>query len=213
MFCPGCSAESPDGAKFCKSCGMNLTVVTQVLSTGPASVDPIKDREYKKARKKISDGIQGAAVGFALIAVAGLVYLFFPKERVWYGVSLIAALAGMIGFFRSVGNILDAKVGPKLLDSPLPARGTGPLTGPLKNPTGTGSIGNPSKRLPSEPIKDSGPREGQKMQSVGKPDRPIANPNSPQPLSAPRVGTGRVARESIGQDRLTSDDLFSKLRN
>src|SRR5256886_4127486 len=32
MFCPSCSTQSIEGAKFCKSCGMNLTIITQAIS-------------------------------------------------------------------------------------------------------------------------------------------------------------------------------------
>jgi hypothetical protein len=211
MFCPGCSAESPDGAKFCKSCGMNLTVVTNVLSGGPASVDPIRDREYKRARKKISDGIQGSAVGLALLAGAVLIYVFLPKDKLWYGLSLAAALAGMIVFFRSLGNILDAKVGPRFVDPSLKPRATGPLTGPLRQPTAP-AVGS-SKRLPAEVSRALPEREAAKSQSIAKADKPIARANALQPPTPMRTGTGRAFTEKTQPDKLTSDDLMSKLRN
>jgi hypothetical protein len=211
MFCPGCSAESPDGAKFCKSCGMNLTVVTNVLSGGPTSVDPIRDREYKRARKKISDGIQGSAVGLALIAGAVLIYVFLPKDKLWYGLSLAAALAGMIVFFRSLGNILDAKVGPRFVDPSLQPRATGPLTGPLRQPT-VPAVSS-SKRLPAEVSRALPEREAAKSQSIAKAAKPIPKANTLQPPTPMRTGTGRAFTERPGPDKLTSDDLMSKLRN
>jgi hypothetical protein len=59
MYCPGCSTQANDGAKFCKSCGLNLSVITQALNGGMVVSDPIRDREFKRARKQISDGIHG----------------------------------------------------------------------------------------------------------------------------------------------------------
>ena len=67
MYCPGCSTQAAEGAKFCKSCGMNLSVVTQALSGGVSVSDPLRDREFKRARKQVSDGIQGLAIGSAVI--------------------------------------------------------------------------------------------------------------------------------------------------
>jgi hypothetical protein len=210
MFCPGCSAASPDGAKFCKSCGMNLTVVTQAVSGSSASVDPIREREYKRARKKISDGIQGAAAGCALTAVAAAVYLFLPGEKLWYGIALAIALAGIVGFFRGVGHIFDAKVGHKLLGAAPQARGTGPLTGPLPSQAASGRT---SKGLSAEPSRPAPQREADKRQV---PARPVAagNPKPLQGAVSPVPRTGRISGERPGFDSLAGDDdLMAKLRN
>lgn len=211
MFCPGCSAASPDGAKFCKSCGMNLTVVTQAVSGSSASVDPIREREYKRARKKISDGIQGAAAGFALTAVAVGVYLFLPGEKLWYGIALAIALAGIVGFFRGVGHILDAKVGHKLLGATPQVRGTGPLTGPLAQQAAAGR--NSGKVLAAEASRPAAQREADKRQV---PARPAAGANVKPPQGAvpPVPRTGRISGEHAGFDSLAGeDDLMAKLRN
>src|SRR5215469_5648661 len=150
MFCPTCSTEAADGAKFCKTCGLNLTIVTQALSGGVIAADPMRDHEYKRARKSISDGIQGIAVGAALLAAAALSYFLLPKETVVYVLSLAAALGGLVTFFRSLGHIVDAKVGPKLIDPALRNRATGPLSGAAAGPAfPVGS--SQSRRLSPEP--------------------------------------------------------------
>src|SRR5712692_4343541 len=129
MYCPTCSTHSSDGLKFCKSCGMNLSVVTQALNGGVVAVsDPLRDREFKRARKQISDGIHGSAVGAALLVAAALPYFLIPNTPWMYTVSLLLALGGIVKLFRGVGSIIDAKVGPKLLDPALQPRGTGSLT-------------------------------------------------------------------------------------
>jgi hypothetical protein len=209
MFCPGCSMASPDGAKFCKSCGMNLTVVSHALSGGGAATDPIREREYKRARKKISDGIQGSAIGLALMAAALLIYFFLAKDKFWYALSLALALAGLIGFFRSLGHIIDAKVGPKLLDPSLQPRASGPLSGPLPQ------AANLSKRLPAEIANAIPAREPRKSQVLNKADDPKPNAVQAPPVSgSSRPPTTRISREPGQFDRLgKDDDLMSKLRN
>lgn len=128
MYCPSCSTQAIEGAKFCKSCGMNLGVVTQALNGGVTVTDPLRDREYKRARKQISDGIHGFAVGGAFLAGAALTYFLVPRNSYVYALALGLALFGIIKIFRSVGSIIDARVGPKLLDPALQPRGTGGLS-------------------------------------------------------------------------------------
>jgi len=212
MFCPGCSNASADGAKFCKSCGMNLTSVSQALSGGPATVDPFRDREYKRARKKISDGIQSAAAGLALVAVAAGIYLFLPKEKLWYGLSLVIALVGLIGFFRGLGHVLDAKVGQKLVDPALKPRATGTLSNSVLQ---TASISNPSKRVSPEAAKSAAKPDAQKRPVAKRPEKSVPNMNPATPVNPARQGTGRISGERPGLDRLSAadEDLMSKLRN
>ncbi|HYP25119.1 MAG TPA: hypothetical protein VE262_00235 [Blastocatellia bacterium] len=210
MFCPGCSTQAMEGAKFCKACGMNLGVISQALNGGVVISDPVRDREYKRARKQISDGIQGSAIGAALLVAATLAYFLLPRNTYVYVLCLGLGLAGVIQLFRSIAAIIDAKVGPKLLDPALQPRATGNLSstaisqGPPVNvrasqrltadPPGLGRTG----ALGTRPV---GERQG------------VATPPAP-PESSPRPGTGRVNREhSSSLKGFDKDDLLSKLRN
>jgi hypothetical protein len=202
MYCPTCSTHSIDGAKFCKSCGMNLSVVTQALNGGVVISDPIRDREFKRARKQISDGIHGSAIGAALLVAAALSYFLIPKTPWLYTFSLLFALGGIIKLFRSIASIIDAKVGPKLLDPALQARATGGL--------------NNGQALPS------GVRASQRL-SAGQPvhTRAISTegeagvPSEPGLDNFARPSTGRINREHSSPLRAfdKDDDLMSKLRN
>jgi hypothetical protein len=133
--------------KFCKSCGMNLSAITQALNGGVVVSDPLRDREFKRTRKQISDGIHGSAVGAALLVAAALPYILIPKTPWVYTVSLLLALGGIVKLFRGVGSILDAKVGPKLVDPALQPRGTGGLNNGQGLPAGV----RPSQRLTVPP--------------------------------------------------------------
>src|ERR1051325_6504832 len=145
MYCPGCSTQSIEGAKFCKSCGMNLNVIIQALNGGVIISDPARDREFKRARKQISDGIQGSAIGAAILVAAALSYFLIPRSSWVYVVSLTLALAGIIMLFRSIARIIDAKIGPKLLDPALQPRARGGLSTP--SPQHSAAPERPSQRL------------------------------------------------------------------
>ena len=218
MFCPSCSTQAHEGAKFCKACGINLNVITQALSGGVAISDPLRDREFKRARKQITDGIHGTAVGAALLISAALPYVLMklndmPVNTYVYALSLAFALAGIVKLFRSIGSIVDAKVGPKLLDPALQPRSTGGLNG-------------------SQPVLPANGKHSQRLSpdltKVGSQQiantRPVSlNNNSHLPSNPPglpdensaRPGTGRINREHSSPLRKLEkeDELMSKLRN
>jgi hypothetical protein len=228
MYCPTCSTQALEGAKFCKTCGMNLNVVTQALSGEVISTDPLREREFKRARKQISDGIHGVAVGAGLIAAAILPYVLnkvvgLPLNSYWIGLALALALAGLIKLFRSAGSIVDAKIGPKLLDPTLQSRPTGNLNSVA---SASSSSAKSSHRLPAE--------TGRPLASTPANTRPVsletnasevksseAGPRNPAPPTGAfdptliRPSTGRINREhSTPLRRLEKDDdLLSRLRN
>lgn len=211
MYCPGCSTQSNEGVKFCKVCGMNLSTITQALSGVVVVSDPIRDREFKRARKQISDGIQGSAVGAAILLAAAIPYFIVTPLSSWLLVWLLGlALFGIVKLFRSIGGIIDAKVGPKLLDPALQPRATGGLNGSQLASSG---LVRPSQRL----VEPSGKPAGQRPNThpVGlTPEKETVT--SPSPTENPsRPGTGRINRElSSPLSRLdVGNDMVSKLRN
>ena len=216
MYCPSCSTQSIEGAKFCKSCGMNLGVVTQALSGGVTVTDPLRDREYKRARKQISDGIQGFAVGGAFMAGAALTYFLVPKNSYVYALALGLALVGIIKLFRSVGSIIDARVGPKLLDPALQPRGTGGLTMPQTTPAAPATNNRHSQRLVADALRNpSAQPANTRPVAAEKALDPIPPAPAPHAESNPRPLTGRVNREHSSPLRRPDreEDLISKLRN
>jgi hypothetical protein len=203
MYCPSCSTHSTDGAKFCKACGMNLSVITQALNGGVVVSDPMRDREFKRARKQISDSIHGTAIGFALLVAATLAYTLIPRTPWIYTVSLLLALGGIVKLFRSIGSMIDAKVGPKLLEPGLQTR----ATGGLNNGQSAALNVRPSQRLSGQPA----PTRPVSLESdAGAPILP-----EPPLENLARPGTGRINREHSSPLRAfdKDDDLMSKLRN
>jgi hypothetical protein len=218
MFCPSCSTQANEGAKFCKACGINLNVITQALNGGVVTSDPVRDREFKRARKQISDGIHGTAVGAALLIAAALPYALMrlvgtPMNTYVYTLSLALALGGIIKLFRSIGSIIDAKVGPKLLDPALQPRSTGGLNGTQITQA---SNGKHSQRLVSDPNRAGAPqRANTRPVSLEGAVKLSTSLPAPPDESVVRPGTGRINREhSSPLGRLEKEDeLMSKLRN
>jgi hypothetical protein len=229
MYCPTCSTQAIEGAKFCKTCGMNLNVVTQALNGDVTVSDPLREREFKRARKQISDGIHGIAVGSALLVAAALPYLLnkivsLPLNNYVTALALALALAGIIKLFRSVGSIIDAKIGQKLLDPNLQPRATGNLNGLASSPIT--SSAKSSQRLPADASRLSfSPPANTRPVSLESdaPDLRLEERTPKSPAlptgtfdeSLIRPGTGRINREhSTPLRRLEKDDdLLSKLRN
>jgi hypothetical protein len=208
MYCPSCSTHSSDGAKFCKACGMNLNIITQALNGGVVISDPIRDREFKRARKQISDGFNGSAIGAGLLVAAALPYFLAPRTPWIYTGTLLLALGGIVKLFRSVASMVDAKVGGKLLDPALRLKGSGSLTNGVSTTTAR----------PSQRLSDLG-KSGQPAHT-----RPVSfdsdsggNPILPDPVADTfgRPMTGRINREHSSPLRAfdKDDDLMSKLRN
>jgi hypothetical protein len=230
MYCPTCSTQALEGAKFCKTCGMNLNVVTQALNGEVIVTDPLREREFKRARKQISDGIHGIAVGSALLVAAALPYILnktvgLPLNNYLTALALGLALAGIIKSFRSIGSIVDAKVGQKLLDPNLQPRATGNLNAVASSATVV--MPKPSQRLAAEANRINGSPPANTRPVALEADAAELKPAERGPKapclptgtfdeSLIRPSTGRINREhSTPLRRLEKkeDDLMSKLRN
>jgi hypothetical protein len=229
MYCPTCSTQAIEGAKFCKTCGMNLNVVTQALNGEAIVTDPLREREFKRARKQISDGIHGIAVGSALLVAAALPYILnkavgLPLNNYLTALALALALGGIIKLFRSIGSIIDAKIGQQLLDPNLQPRSTGNLS--TAGSAVVAALPKSSQRLAADAnrLSFSQPANTRPVQlESDAADIKLAERSPKAPLlptgafdeSLIRPGTGRINREhSTPLRRLEKDDdLMSKLRN
>lgn len=229
MYCPTCSTQAVEGAKFCKTCGMNLNVVSQALNGEVIVTDPLREREFKRARKQVSDGIHGVAVGTALLVAALLPYILnktvgLTLNSYLVALALLFALAGIIKLFRSIGSIIDAKVGQKLLDPNLQPRATGNLNS--VGATVGAALPRSSQRLTSEASRSNlAPPANTRPVSLenAAAELKLAERSTPAPPlptggldeSLLRAGTGRINRDrSTPLRRLEKDDdLMSKLRN
>jgi hypothetical protein len=206
MYCPNCSTQAAEGAKFCKSCGLNLTVIAQALSGDLALADPIRDREYRRVRKQISDAIHGLAIGVALLVAGALAYFLLPKDKLGYVIALIFGLAGVIKLFRSIGHIVDAKMGPALVEPTWQRRGADVATSRLSTTRLSRRLQTGTLSAQVEARMPAGLAEKNQLAPLQGTERPAGNMTRP--------ATGHINREQSSPLRkLEDDNLMSKLRN
>lgn len=116
MYCPKCATQNLEDAKYCRSCGVNLSLVPKALS-GQLPEAPSDRHEWKHHRKgqpSMAEGIQKLfmGVGFFVVAFALAV---FGRGRGWWFWMLIPAFA-LLG--KGVADIVVAK--QQLNSSPQP---------------------------------------------------------------------------------------------
>lgn len=133
MYCPNC-ASPIDGVRFCRSCGANVSLVSQALS---GQLAPAGDRsgDGKSGR---SPSIEAAASSFfsgiGLFIAAFGALSFAPAGRLWWFWILIPAFGSMghgIGQYLRYREQLRLRSGPPNLFSPqVPDTGQLPVSAP-----------------------------------------------------------------------------------
>ena len=117
MFCPKCATQNLEGASFCRSCGVNISLVPQAM-TGPVpeAPAPISREALREARRRkrhsgpptISDGITKAFMGLGFLVVALAIALFGRDTggNTWWFWMLIPAFL-FLG--KGIGEFIQAK--------------------------------------------------------------------------------------------------------
>ena len=103
MFCPKCATQNLDGAKFCRSCGANVSLVPQALSgqlpqAAPDEMD-LYGREGRRRRRRaptIDHAIKNMFTGFAFLLIA-IALAFSSMGNGWWFWMLIPAFSMMGG--------------------------------------------------------------------------------------------------------------------
>ncbi len=97
MFCPKCATQNLEGASYCRSCGANVSLVSQAL-TGQlpqAQNDPFAFGRHGRKRGSTMDGaFRNAFMGIAFLLVS-LALSFSPMGRGWWFWMLIPAFSMM----------------------------------------------------------------------------------------------------------------------
>ena len=107
MHCPTCGANAPTGQKYCRSCGMDLQIVSTTLAEHVSTSAAIKDRgEAEKAlsRRMIKNIAPGGVVLFI-----GLIVFVVGKQLFLGGsMQLVGTLVGLAGTFMLVYGLFSA---------------------------------------------------------------------------------------------------------
>jgi len=78
MYCPNCASENPPELKFCRECGLNLTLVARAL----AEQRPRPDAELERRERMLKTFGTVTFTGFGLVILAvvgGIVYTIVTK--------------------------------------------------------------------------------------------------------------------------------------
>jgi hypothetical protein len=132
MYCPKCATQNGDDAKFCRSCGANLSLVPQAL-TGRL---PDSRRQRRRDRHgndrqaaDLASGIQKVFTGLGFVLISIAVRFFAPAGSVWWFWLLIPAVLSLC---KGVAEIVSARTAMSLppatnQTTTPPARVTGEL--------------------------------------------------------------------------------------
>jgi hypothetical protein len=149
MFCPKCATQNLDGAKFCRSCGANVSLVSQALS-GQLPQAPPEDIEFcgtggrRRDRRPLSldSAFKNVFMGIAFMVVA-IALAFSRMGYGWWFWMLIPAFSmmgtGVAQYIRlkerekrafQPGNFSQPSLQPPTQVDAFPVRSTGELVAP-----------------------------------------------------------------------------------
>jgi hypothetical protein len=111
MFCPNCATQNGDDARFCRGCGVDISLVPQAV-TGTlaerlaAAEDDTRDGRRRRRRGErpptIERAVKGIFLGVAFFFIAFAARAWAPAGNVWWFWMFIPAalhLASGIGGF------------------------------------------------------------------------------------------------------------------
>jgi hypothetical protein len=105
MYCPRCATQNTDDAKFCRSCGTDISLVPQAVTGQLAERLAAEDYSHRGRRRRRNRGDKGPPsieravkslfMGLAFISIAFAIAVWMPGGSTWWFWMLIPA-AGML---------------------------------------------------------------------------------------------------------------------
>jgi zinc-ribbon domain len=102
MYCPNCGINNLEGARYCRSCGADISLVPQALaghlpeSQPVASVDEGRHGHRRRGGPSLDKAVRSIFMGLGFIVVA-IVLGFLPMGRAWWFWMFIPAFATLGG--------------------------------------------------------------------------------------------------------------------
>jgi hypothetical protein len=155
MFCPKCAAENVEDAKYCRSCGADISLVSEAVMGHLAERLAVEDESRLSRRQRRRRGREGGPpsieravksffMGLAFILVAFSVKTWAPAGNIWWFWMFLPAAAmladGVSTYLRLAEDRkrlapplyapAQTAVAPPLRVSALPPRNTGEIVPP-----------------------------------------------------------------------------------
>lgn len=149
MFCPKCATQNLEDAKFCRSCGTDISLVTQVLTGQLAARLSAADDETSHGRRRhrrerrdgppsIERAVKSLFMGIAFIFIALAVRAWVPSGQVWWFWMFLPA-AGLLADGVSTYLRLASEAKPRAAHT-APHAYTQPLPSVSAPPRAAGSL-------------------------------------------------------------------------
>jgi hypothetical protein len=91
MFCPKCAAANADDARFCRSCGVDISLVPQAVTGALAErLAAVEETRHGRRRHRgdrppsVERAFRGVFMGLAFIAIAFAVRTWAPAGNLWW---------------------------------------------------------------------------------------------------------------------------------
>lgn len=102
MFCPKCGTQNAETARFCRSCGADISLVPTALTGKLPETDDSFNMERGSRRERklnrppsLEKGISELAMGVGFIIISICVFLYAPAGGIWWFWMLIPAFASI----------------------------------------------------------------------------------------------------------------------
>jgi hypothetical protein len=112
MYCPQCAAQNIEGAKFCRACGADISLVPQALrGSVPSGVEQARaeiKREMKKQKRpaRTDKGVQDIFKGIGFLCVF-LVGMLAFRGAFWWTIWFV--IPGFANIGSGIGQIMRAR--------------------------------------------------------------------------------------------------------
>ena len=106
MYCPNCASQNNDDAKFCRTCGSNLSLISQALTGELPQGRHGKHGKSHKNPPSVANGVATIIGGLGFIVTAFGCLYYAPAGQIWWFWMFIPAF-GAIG--TGVAECLRAK--------------------------------------------------------------------------------------------------------
>ena len=130
MYCPRCSTQNIESARFCRACGANLSLVPQALTGTLPEAQPerVGRRGRRRREPNLGSGITRTFIGMAFLILAATL-TFSGRARGGSAIWLLIPAFIILG--RGIGelvSLLNAERKAKQLSPPPIAQNTSALS-------------------------------------------------------------------------------------